>query len=110
MTIFTSTTLRPPSANTSLSSASVTLYDKFPTYSLVPISFSLIHRFGRDTALSGGKFSQTQRRPTPTTRPCDVAGTADADGNTREGCGPASKRGGRARTIKEPNTNGLDEP
>src|SRR5215467_2687048 len=59
ITIFTSTTLRPPSAKTSRSSPSVTLYDRFPTYSLVPISFSFVHRFGRDTALSGREFSNS---------------------------------------------------
>src|SRR4029077_2910476 len=46
ITTFTSTTFLPPSAKTSRSSGSVTLYDKFPTYSLVPISFSFVLSHG----------------------------------------------------------------
>src|SRR6478609_2863635 len=54
ITTFTSTTFLPPSAKTSRSSGSVTLYDKLPTYSLVPISFSFVrsHGFALDASSS----------------------------------------------------------
>src|SRR5882724_2260518 len=56
ITTFTSTTFFPPSAKTSRSSGSVTLYDKLPTYSLVPISFSFVHSLGFATRASGSNF------------------------------------------------------
>src|SRR6185436_1652976 len=63
ITIFTSTTFRPPSAKTSRNSPSVTLYDKLPTYSLVPISFSFVLRFGATRPFQGGNFLKLGRGP-----------------------------------------------